>query len=64
MDKTNYALEVKKVYPEAIFWRVSPKALMGAIFVNKNSGQKLSQYATEIEAWENAYNELKHNGKL
>lgn len=42
--------QVLKVYPDAVFWKVSPQSLIGAIFSGLKSRLKLSDYTTEEQA--------------
>lgn len=51
----NYEAEVKKVYKDAIFWRLSPGSLMGAIFQSGKGRLRITEYTTESEAWQHAY---------
>ena len=59
MEQTiDYEKAVKAVYSDAIFWRLSPNSLMGAIFDSGKSRLKLTNYTTEQKAWKQAYDEL------
>jgi len=64
MDKLDYKAEVLKVRPDAIFWRLSPNALMGAIFENMKGRLKITDYTTEVAAWKSAYEKLQSQKKV
>ena len=64
MTNINYESEVKRVYPDAVFWKVSPFSLIGAVFSSMKSRLKLSEYTTESAAWQSAYEKLKQQGKI
>jgi len=53
-DKLTDKQKVLAVWPDAIFWPVSNKATMGAIFASMQSRLKLSEYTTEQKAWADA----------
>lgn len=57
----NYEELVKKVCPNAIFWRLSSNSLIGAIFESSDGRTKLTEYTIESKAWKSAYERLTTN---